>query len=1027
MRRTQYLIRCLAFSTISLSAQVNANKASVAGVISDSSGAAIAEALVVAHNQATGLEREIRTNEAGVYQLDSLEPGTYELRAETSGFAASLRKVDLNVGATVRVNFTIRFQANAEVVDLSTSALPVTESSNTDLQTRESIRDLPINGRRFQDFATLAPTVQALPETRGQLSFAGQRAVYSNVMVDGTDYNQPFLGGIRGGERSTQAFTIPQSAIQEFQAIPSGYGPEYGRSINGILNAVTRSGGNSLHGDVFYHIRDQSLGATDPLGLESLERQHQFGGGVGGPILRDKLFFFGAAEQQLARFPRQVRFPALDVVSGNVTSDIRPAYDLFRSFERDFNQTNNATAVFGRGDYQISDGNHLALRYVDSRNKASNATSLGTSLERTSNQAYSTNGDDSVRTHTLGGQWTSILPNLMVNDTRVQYSRETAGRTPNAIGPYVEAGAIGSFGTQVTQPSTRADYRVQAADGLSFLKDRHSIAVGADYSYVSVSQQAGENQFGSFLISNGDVRQTLRILSGAPGQNRFDDPSAIYRRQVGDLAFSAASQSIALFAQDTWRVKPSFTLTYGLRWEGQINPTPQTDNEFLMQNVRDFNFPIGRVDPSKLRSPMNQWGPRLSFAWDVLGKQHTVIRGQAGVYYAQTPLVWLAAPLDSLSSAPSDLSLQIAPAGQNTIYRQFAAAGFDFNQYSLDRLPIFTVPEVWMNVAGKPNPFAQANVTTTSGGNFRNPRSEHLGLSVQHQMARGLLVEFQWRNIRSVHLERDVAINVPTPIVRPGDLSERPFFGLRSGTLRPNPNLGWILMRDSSARANYSGYTFRTQYRAGRFSWAGHYTLSYNKSDDDNERDLIALYYQNPFDFSREYNWSSLDARHQAAGQMIWYAPLGFEAAGLFRFRSGLPVDATTDGDVSEMLVGNRGNRPMERPGLPMLRNAFRNRAYRTIDLRVAKNILTKETARLQIYADLFNVFNFDNVAFISASLLPNNPAFIYGLGINPDGRIAPVDPRFLRLNAASGEYDPQTTAQQGTPFQAQLGVRFIF
>ncbi len=275
-----------------LYAQTNANKASIGGFVSNAAGSPIPGAKVRAIIEATGAERETVTNSSGLYQFEALDPGVYEVRVESSTASVSVKKIVLNVGGIMRVNIKVDLDANAEIVDLSSSALSVAESSPSDVMTEDVIGDLPINGRRFQDFATLAPTVQALPETLGQLSFAGQRGIYSNVMVDGNDYNEPFLGGIRGGSRSDYAFTIPQSAIQEFQVIQSGPSVEYGRTSGGALNASTRSGSNLLHGETVYHIRDQSLGVADSLGLESLERQQQFGGGLGGPVQKDKLFSF---------------------------------------------------------------------------------------------------------------------------------------------------------------------------------------------------------------------------------------------------------------------------------------------------------------------------------------------------------------------------------------------------------------------------------------------------------------------------------------------------------------------------------------------------------------------------------------------------------------------------------------------------------------------------------------------------------------------------------------------------------------
>jgi len=421
------------------------------------------------------------------------------------------------------------------------------------------------------------------------------------------------------------------------------------------------------------------------------------------------------------------------------------------------------------------------------------------------------------------------------------------------------------------------------------------MALGFDYSYLGVEQHAGENQFGAFSIA-ADPLRALEILSGTAGNNRFDDPAVTYARQVGSLQFSGNVHQPTAYVQDTWRVSPTLTLALGLRWEGQINPSPIADNDFLVANVRDFAFPGGRLDPTLIRNQLGQWSPRASFAWDPTGKQDTVIRGKGGIFYAQTPLVYLAGPMTDVSMGPSDLTLQIAPSSAGSVYGQFLAGGFDLNRYPLDSLPIFTVPDIWVQVAGKPNPFAKANVITTSGESFRNPRSAQIGLTVEHRVRNGLAVFYELDHLNAVHLERNVDWNVPQPSVKSGDQSLRPFFGLRSGTPRPNPNLGWVLVRDSSARSSYLGHTFRAEYRSGRLLIAAHYTVSFNRSDDDNERQLTGITYQNPYDFSREYNWSAIDARHQAAGYCVWNAPRGLTLSGLFNFRSGLPVDASTGG-----------------------------------------------------------------------------------------------------------------------------------
>lgn len=1007
-------------------AQADANKGSIHGVVLDSTGSPIPEARVLAIQTSSGLERETVSTSDGQFQLGYLLPGSYELRVEAGSVGAILRDVVVRVGGSVQVRVSVALQNTPENVQVSTSVLSVADAEMTQVIPLEAIRDLPINGRRFQEFAALTPTVHVEPDTLGQLSFAGQRGVNSNVLIDGTDYNEPFLGGIRGGERSNAAFTIPQSGIREFQAVTTGYSAEYGRSTGGVLNAITRSGSNAYHGEAFYLARDSKLSAQTPLGQEALEDQQQFGGAAGGPVVRNRLFFFGAAEQQFAKYPRQVRFGLLDGVTR--TPDVAPALDFFRSLETPFEQTNDATAVLGRGDLRIGEGNLLAVRYGYSRNNAANASVLGASLEPLTNIALTGNGTEYDTVRTLGGQLTSALTPSLLNDLRVQHSFEKRMRNPNAGSPLIDAGVIGSAGTPALLPYLLRDRRLQIADAFTILRGSHAIKFGADYSYVGFYQWYGDNQFGTFSVANADVETTLRILSasGSPAGNRFDHPSVLYRRQVGTLAVENAAHQLAFFLQETWRVRPGLTVNAGLRWAGQFNPQPLTNNSFLVSNVRDFTFPRGRLDPTSVPNALNQWAPRLGIAWNP-GRSGTVLRLHAGLFYAQTPFVLLAGALDTFSNTPSDVSLQIAPNARGTVYQQFRSAGIDLNQASLASLPVVSAADQIWQIAGTTVPFGQANVVTTSGANFRNPRAAQFAVGAQQQITQGFSVDYQLNYVNTVHLTRNIDYNVPFPSLRPGDLSQRPFFGLRSGVSRPNPNLGQVLVRESSARSRYVANSFRAQWNRSSVNFAANYTLAWNKSSDDSERAISGITYQNPFDLSREFNWSALDARHTASGYVLYRAPLGLEFTSLFRYRSGLPIDATTGGDTSELLSGARGNRPLERAGVPFFRNAFRNRDYKTVDLRVMKSIRLTEFVRVQLSGELFNAFSFDNVRFLPASVLAENPAFQYGLGVLPNGQLAPMNPGFLRLRTASGAYDPSTTGQQGTPLQAQIGVRLLF
>jgi hypothetical protein len=1026
---TRLTLAALAACVTTLWGQTDANKATIVGSVLDPSGAAIRDAKVTAVNANTGMRREAGTNASGQYRFGSLDPGAYDLTVDAAGFAPMVAKnLTLTVGGYAEQNFNASLQMITMVVNLTEPAPSTSAAEPSQAIHYDTIRDLPINGRRFQDFATLTPTALAVPETRGQLSLAGQRGINTNVMIDGADYNEPLFGGIRGGDRSNFAFTTPQTGIQEFQAITTGYTPQYGRSTGGILNVITRSGANSFHGETFYQIRHQNLGVENPLGQQSLETQHQFGAGVGGPIRRDRLFFFAAAEQQFASAPRAVRFRTLDAVAGNVTPDIAPAYQYFRSLEQPFKQRNDATAALGRLDYQFGAGSKITGRYNHSQNKAANAASGGAVLNTETNTALSHNGTELDDTDTAVGQWTSVFSATMLNDLRAQYSREGRGRTANSLNPTIQAGIIGSYGTDPLLPGQSRDARLEFSNGLTRLWGNHSFKFGGEYSHITASQTSGSNQFGLFNIASPDVRGILQILSrgGGAAGNRLEDPSVTYLRQVGNLTADMTSWQRAFFAVDSWRVKPNLTLDFGARWSSQFNPSPVLDNDFLVTNVRDFAFPLGRVNPGVIRSQRSQWAPHAAIAWNVDGQAKTVVRAQSSLYYAQTPLSLYAAPVDNFRLPGGDLTLEIAPAGSSSVYRQFLAGGFDFNQYPLNGMPVFSVPDVWIAVAGMRNQFAGSNVITTSAGEYRDPRAFQASVGVERRVASGLVVDYQLNHVNTTRLERNIDYNVPLPFVRAGDQSLRPFFGLRSGTSRPNPNLGAVLVRESNARSTYTGQTFRAQYRRSKFQFSANYTLGFNDSNDDNERSVAGVTYQNPYDLRSEFHRSALDARHQIGGYGIYQAPWGIELAALFHYRSGLPIDATTGDDTSELLTGPIGNRPLAQPGVPFPRNAFQNRGFKSIDFRFLKDFPRREARKFQFSCEIFNLLNFSNVAFLTGQEFVN-PAFIYGLGILPNGQTAPVNPGFLRLRNASGQYDPATVGQLGTPFQAQLGGRYIF
>jgi hypothetical protein len=1041
------ILLCASF----LLAQQSGNKAEISGTVVDPKAAAVANADVVVRNINTGLQREMKSNEAGQFRFPALDTGTYELTAKSAGFeTAKLDNIQLTVGSSVSLEVALGLQATSQSVDVSDTLISLTTSAPQTAIGSAQIQNLPINGRRFQDFATLTPTVQVDPQ-RGQLSIAGQRGVNTNVMMDGSDYSQPFFGGIRGGERSNLSITIPQAAIQEFQVVAGGYNAEYGRSTGGIVNAITRSGTNGIHGEGFWQYRPKGLGELFPIPLNvpgqglqrlaSAENLYQYGGGIGGPIKKDKIFFFAAAERQQANQNRTVQFVNLPTAA---TPQTQEAFDFFRSQEGPFTSTNNAWAYTLKGDMQSEKGHRLSLRYNQSKNRAENGATVGSTPAPIVAISLTNEGTEGNSTRTGIAQYTHVFSPTLISDLRFSGQYEDRPRQANALLPTVNGGSganqVGVFGSRNFLPTTQNDLRWQILNATSWTKGNHTIKLGFDAARIQASQRFGFNQFGTFSIggtSGGNIPLTLDILSTSGGSaaqvlNRFDNADVTYQRQIGNLLADLTSTQFALFAQDSWRVNSKLTLDYGFRWEGQYNPEAEATNTALVDRIRNVTFPTGfRLDPSRIPDATRQFMPRFGFAYSPFsGSRKFVVRGNAGIFHAFTPLLWFAGPNNNFRSTPGDVSITLNSNNPNrlTVYQQLRAAGVDLNSTGINNLPIIPVQNV-INAAAAalgsaPDPFNNVSVTSMAN-DFKNPRSYQLGLGVDGEVARNLVIGFQYQQVNTVNLGRNREWNMPFPVTRAID--GREIFGLVARTvapgqtfsqLRPIRNLTQVTVRESSGRGLYRAGIFQAQYRAKRFQVGAFYTLSENFSDSDTERDAGGVEYVNFYNLRQEYNYSSLDVRHNFVANGLVTLPFGFEASTIMRIRSGSPFTPTTGADDNGDQITN--DRAYQAVGVPFLRNSFRNRGTKNVDLRLMKGFTFKDRFKAQASAEFFNFFNWDNVVY-------GGQAFNYGVGINQTtGAVEAPLANFMRLRTADGQYFTQNRVV-GNPRQIQLGLRFFF
>ncbi len=993
-----------------LAAQFDANLGRIVGRVSGPDGSVIPDAAVVVTALGSGFERTVHSDASGWFQAGSLDPGEYSVTAASPDFAPGTADgITVSVGSAVQVDLELSLEATYITLDVSASMLDAMLPASSNVVPSQTFNELPINGRRFHDFALLTPTVQVSPAS-GQLSFAAMRGIYTNVMVDGSDYNQSFFGGIQGGERASQVITVPQSAVQEFQAITSGFTAEYGRTISGVVNVSTKSGGSELHGDAFYQIRDPRLGRADPFGAKVLQKQQQFGGSLGGPIRADRAFWFLAIERQASVSPHYVEFPLL--ASANRARGPE-AYDYYKSLETPFDATNDALALTPRLDYHFSGGGKFMARYNFSNADPTNAVAAAGPNQARTSTALSSNGTEQDSIHFFTSQLTSLLSAGVVNQLRFTVTREERPRIPNTEGPLVST-LIGEFGSSFILPTVESDLRPKLSNSLMVHHGAHGIKLGGEIDRIWVDDQFGYAQFGFFKPFSSDPNEILDILSpGGAIANRFDAPG-VFLRQVGNTLGQQRLGHAAIYFQDSWRAAPSLTLDLGFRWAGQFNQTPEVGNDVLIERVTRARFPFGTVSPGSLPDDLGQWMPRLGFAYSRQDlSRNFVIRGSVGIFHAITPPVFFNAATKAFREPAFNLQVAL-PTKQPTVYQQFLAAGIDLNGHALAELPVFSREEITRVLDG--DRYAGAAPYTVSP-DFRNPRSVKYTLALEYELTDNSVAGLQWMRHRTGRLHSLRDYNLPLPVVRPGDPAQIPFYDTSN---RPAPEVGMLNVIESIGQADYDGMTANWKYRGKRLRFTTHYTYARAFSSDVNDSFFWEPRYTDNARPEDAYGPGSLDIRHQLTGNAIVALPLGLSWAAIVRASSAPPLNPVAGTDLNGDRLANE--RALESPGKYFGRNSFRNRSMGNVDMRILREFRISERSRMELSLELFNAFDVANVEYGRF-----NSIYGPGLELSTGAVIGPLA-SFQRLRAAGGGYDRNNQQSYGTgPLQAQIGLRYHF
>ena len=371
----------------------------------------------------------------------------------------------------------------------------------------------------------------------------------------------------------------------------------------------------------------------------------------------------------------------------------------------------------------------------------------------------------------------------------------------------------------------------------------------------------------------------LEVLSvGGPTANRFDAPRNVvmFRKQLGNLSTALSTDEIALFGQDNWRLTPTFTLNVGLRWEGTFNPTPEANNDVILSQLDGRTFPIGKgIDPTQIPNQMNQFGPRVGFAWNP-GTGTTVVRGYSGIYYARSPMLLFSDPMSGFRVPPGNLTVtlpyQVPVTNPNdTLYEQFLLIGINLNATPLGSLPQLT-PEQLTAIANAlgitANPYFGVNVTGVDS-EFKNPRATQVGGGIERELVTNFSLGADVIYVKTDHLQRNRDLNIGVPAPRPTDPAQRPIF-----PARPLSTLAQVQIREASAKSEYTAMTLSSRLRRNWALLNVNYVLSKSMSDDDNERDSGGVLFENTFDLGPEWGPARLDRRHQFNGYAVFFLPL---------------------------------------------------------------------------------------------------------------------------------------------------------
>jgi len=1054
-----FLIFTLAISSIA--AQDSAT-GSIRGTVLDSTGGRIAQASIVVVNAANGARYTATSDAEGNFALE-LAPGDYFARVEAPGMSPEATpQVHVDVGGTAEFEFRLKVAGAQE--SLTVSAAPglveTKPSAVSSLLDERALNDMPLNGRRFSDMALFSPGVTQDPRsltsaTNGDLSFGGIRGLHNTFLVDGGDYNNAFFAQARGRYRTP--FQLSTEVVQEFRVSSNAYGAEQGRSGGAVVNVVTKSGSNHVHGTAFYYLRDSSMGAAVPfLAFRPHNRQQQVGGTIGGPLKRNKVFFFGGFDQHVFRVPTVVQFldgsSTLTPVAANPgiagdyeATDYAMVHDAARylsSLTGEYAAAQLGNSAYGKLDINLTPRNQLALRVNTTRYWGSNNVFLDPASPVTYD-SIDNNGEELVFTETANLQLTSSFTQRWLNHLRAQFSRDLQESSANTSHVLLKIPDIlDGIGRSSMLPRQTREHRLHLADTLTFEGGRNTWKFGADglltwiYDFFP-GQQSGEYLFYPIKVNQFTFEPMEAGMQLTPLRAYAHEIPHYYLQNFGSAASHPDTNEYAAFAQDTIRITNHLALNLGVRWDLQTFTTAGLVSNPLFP-------PAGKVP----YQPHN-FAPRAGLAYSFGSTRPLVVRAGYGIFYVRIPQIYNSVVQTENGITDSQVFLN------NTKY-------FDHQVFPSYPNPLVSCPLYAANCALPPG-FTQGVTHRVSAfaGNFVTPRVQQASITFEKEVVSRTTVALSLLNVHGEHLIRALDVNLPDPALLPqhgqltypifdstGSIFQGGYYTVdsfatwqfsRSLTCpwppcinplgRPIAQLGSIDEFQSAASSYYSGATLSINRRVARGSYL-RLAYTYAKAIDDGQDALVAgqpATVENSYNPSAERGPSVTDQRQRLVAAFSFEPHLfhrGHELLGFFfndwkmstvvNYGSGRPFNATVAGDPNQ--DSNDFNDRL--PGYS--RNAFTGPDYATVDLRLTRTVRFGERYKLNLMGEAFNLTNRDNqrVRITSNGMLSSASTFVQSVvkaNAAPYPGYYQLPANFMKPNAA---YAPR---------QVQLALKFIF